>query len=75
VPPQQKTWLVEEIKDIPPLSGLPLEVVKRIVSFLDWPMSLSEAKEYRAELMAERKYFISKNNEEYFEREFSLCEH
>lgn len=75
VPPQQKTWLVEEIKDIPPLSGLPLEVVKRIVSFLDWPMSLSEAKEYRAELMAERKYFISKNNEEFFEREFSLCEH
>jgi len=75
VPPQQRTWLVDKLKDVPPLSGLPLEVVKRIVSFLDWPMSLSEAKEYRAELMAERKYFISKNNEEYFEREFSLCEH
>lgn len=38
-------------------------------------MSLEDAKKYRTDLMAERKYFVNTNNEELFERPFSLCEH
>ncbi|WP_343242098.1 DUF4246 domain-containing protein [Streptomyces sp. SID9727] len=38
-------------------------------------MTLEEAKTYRDELMRERKFFVDENNEQLFEREFSLCEH
>ncbi|TRV78284.1 DUF4246 domain-containing protein [Streptomyces sp. 130] len=38
-------------------------------------MTLEEAKGYREELMRERKFFVAENNEQLFEREFSLCEH
>ncbi|WP_084523593.1 DUF4246 domain-containing protein [Nocardia inohanensis] len=38
-------------------------------------MTLAQAKEFRAELMRERKFFIDEHNEELYEREFSLCEH
>lgn len=57
----------------------------RIVSTADIPpqqpwadtatMTLEEAKRYREELMRERKYFVDKNTEVVYEREFSLCEH
>ena len=35
----------------------------------------AEAEKVREELMAERKQFVTENNENLFEREFSLCEH
>lgn len=42
-------------------------------------MSLKEAKKYREKLMEERKYFINKNDDQFFnryvEREITLCEH
>ncbi|MFH8487551.1 DUF4246 domain-containing protein [Streptomyces longisporoflavus] len=38
-------------------------------------MTLEQAKEYREELMRERKFFIDEHNEQVYEREFSLCEH
>ncbi|MQY20454.1 hypothetical protein [Nocardia macrotermitis] len=38
-------------------------------------MTLAEAKEHRAQLMHERKFFVDTHNEEIYEREFSLCEH
>jgi len=38
-------------------------------------MPLEGAKELRGALMKERKYLAGKNNDEYFERLFSLCEH
>ncbi len=38
-------------------------------------MSLDDARAYRLELMKERKYFIKENTKEFYEREFSLCEH
>ncbi|KAG0044153.1 hypothetical protein BGZ83_010598 [Gryganskiella cystojenkinii] len=75
VPPQQMDWalsvgLLEEIK-----SRLPPELVKRVEDYLEWPMSLKEAKEHRLKLMEERKYFVKETNEEMFERLFSMCEH
>ncbi|WP_236242497.1 DUF4246 domain-containing protein [Streptomyces sp. CC228A] len=57
----------------------------RIVSTSDVPpqqpwsdtstMTLEQAKEYREQLMLERKFFVDEHNEELYEREFSLCEH
>ncbi|MFI7005071.1 DUF4246 domain-containing protein [Streptomyces sp. NPDC050145] len=38
-------------------------------------MTLEQAKEYREELMRERKFFVAEHNEQLYEREFSLCEH
>lgn len=52
----------------------------RIISTSDVPtqqntLSLEEAKEYREQLMFQRKYFVSVLNKEVYKREFSLCEH
>jgi hypothetical protein len=38
-------------------------------------MTLEQAKEFRRQLMEERKFFVNEQNEEIYEREFSLCEH
>ncbi|MFE7278047.1 DUF4246 domain-containing protein [Streptomyces sp. NPDC057623] len=38
-------------------------------------MTLEQAKEYREQLMQERKFFVNEHNEQLYEREFSLCEH
>jgi hypothetical protein len=38
-------------------------------------MTLEQAKEYREQLMHERKFFVDEHNEQLYEREFSLCEH
>ncbi|NNN29448.1 DUF4246 domain-containing protein [Streptomyces sp. S3(2020)] len=38
-------------------------------------MTLEQAKEYREQLMQERKFFVDEHNQELYEREFSLCEH
>ncbi|MEU2391348.1 DUF4246 domain-containing protein [Streptomyces sp. NPDC007369] len=38
-------------------------------------MTLEQAKEYREQLMQERKFFVAEHNDQLYEREFSLCEH
>ncbi|TXS38644.1 DUF4246 domain-containing protein [Streptomyces sp. OR43] len=58
---------------------------ERIVSTSDVPpqqpwaetstMTLEQAKGFREQLMRERKFFVDENNEQLYEREFSLCEH
>lgn len=73
VPPQQKSWFKESVDS----QGVtfPVALVHKIVDLMEWPMSLEEAKKHRDELMNERKVFLNKSNEEYFERPFYLCEH
>jgi hypothetical protein len=39
------------------------------------PMTLEQAKEFRSQLMQERKFFVDEHTEKIYEREFSLCEH
>ncbi len=58
---------------------------ERIVSTSDVPpqqpwsdtatMTLEQARDYREQLMRERKFFVDEHNEQLYEREFSLCEH
>ncbi|WP_181786009.1 DUF4246 domain-containing protein [Streptomyces phytophilus] len=38
-------------------------------------MTLEQARNYREQLMQERKFFVNEHNEQLYEREFSLCEH
>jgi hypothetical protein len=38
-------------------------------------MTLEQAREFRRQLMQERKFFVNEHNETVYEREFSLCEH
>ncbi|MFB7352952.1 DUF4246 domain-containing protein [Streptomyces gardneri] len=38
-------------------------------------MTLEQAKDYREQLMQERKFFVDEHNDQLYEREFSLCEH
>jgi hypothetical protein len=38
-------------------------------------MTLEQAKDFRRQLMQERKFFVDEQNEKIYEREFSLCEH
>ncbi|WP_327371483.1 DUF4246 domain-containing protein [Streptomyces sp. NBC_01217] len=38
-------------------------------------MTLEQAKNYREQLMQERKFFVDEHNDQLYEREFSLCEH
>ncbi|KAJ3036558.1 hypothetical protein HK097_003806 [Rhizophlyctis rosea] len=76
VPPQQREWVVEELVNRrgAPFRGLPDLVVERIVDYLGFP-TLEEAKKNRQGLMDERKYFVDEVRDQWFEREFSLCEH
>ncbi|CAF1051946.1 unnamed protein product [Adineta steineri] len=75
IPPQQSHWYCDIIRSIPVFNELPSLVVDKIMSYIDFPMTMDQAKQHREELMNERKYFISQNNELLFERPFSLCEH
>ena len=50
-------------------------IVDIILRYAVWPMRLNDAKQYRKELMDERKYFVDNNTQLVFERKFSLCEH
>ena len=72
VPPQQAAWHDAA-------SGLRSlftpEFNELLESKRDFPVGLAQAKALREELMHERKYMQEENKEEWFEREFSLCEH
>ncbi len=74
IPPQQSHWYLDLIRQIPRFDRLPLLVVDKIMSYVDFPMTINQAKQHREKLMDERKYFISQNNQLLFERPFSLCE-
>lgn len=76
VPPQQKSWWVEEADRDPTLvAKLPKEIRDIVFDWIDDPMSLEVAKEHRQRSMDERKYIRDNYNESCFAREFSLCEH
>ena len=77
VPPQQKSWWAERIRDNEKLSSLPIEVVDKVIDDVaEFPISLEEAKEIRLRLMEERKAFVGAvENEVQHANVFSFCEH
>ncbi|RPD77171.1 hypothetical protein L226DRAFT_459562 [Lentinus tigrinus ALCF2SS1-7] len=76
VPPQQEDWLEEEMKKIPAMGRLPVELVDMITSYAKQDvMSREEAEGHRAALMEERSNFVLEHNESIYEVKFNLCEH
>ncbi|KAF2802928.1 uncharacterized protein BDZ99DRAFT_468593 [Mytilinidion resinicola] len=76
VPPQQKDWWAELVRDETRVGDLPAELQNFIVDDVtDFPISMEEAKKVREELMEERRAFVDEVNEEYESEEFSFCEH
>ncbi|KAF2488955.1 hypothetical protein BU16DRAFT_520007 [Lophium mytilinum] len=76
VPPQQKDWWAELVRDETRVGDLPAELQNFIVDDVtDFPISIEEAKKIREELMEERRAFVDEVNEEYESEQFSFCEH
>ncbi|MCJ1445848.1 MAG: hypothetical protein MMC23_006353 [Stictis urceolatum] len=80
IPPQQRDWWYELVsRDAQnPISHLPAELRKNVQDTMDndaFPISLDKAKEYRLELMEERKAFVDAKEGEFQAQMFSLCEH
>lgn len=89
IPPQQYSWWAEEMfgsdysgtaaaKKMKALLGrLPQELKDKVLADLedDFPITMQEAKEYREELMEERKRFEISHKGSFESVEISLCEH
>lgn len=77
VPPQQKSWWAERIRNNEKLSSLPTEVVDHVINNVaEFLISLEEAKDIRLRLMEERKAFVGAvENQVQHTNVFSFCEH
>ena len=78
VPPQQADWWRSHLRLTRDLLArrLPLELQDMIMDNLDgFPIFMDEAKQFRLELMDERKAVSHSSNEQFEEGSFSLCEH
>lgn len=75
VPPQQRAYLPELLQSMYPFNAIVPDLLNVVLDYVDFPMSMAEAKQHREMLMQERKFFVTEVNEAAFERPFSLCEH
>lgn len=77
IPPQQRAWFEAELCRLPEVDRFPSPLRRIIFGYLDelHPMTLEQAKVFRTQLMAERKFLRDQLTEAVFERPFSLCEH
>ena len=57
IPPQRKDWWEQELWNQGALDRLPLELANEVVSEMEFPIDLAQAKKIREELMEERKGF------------------
>ena len=77
VPPQQQEWWAEQTYTASEkMQALPTEVFQNIVGSVgDCPYNMRKAKQYREELMEERRADAEELNEEFEDTKFSFCEH
>ena len=76
VPPQQRSWWAEKVRETGRLGEIPTEVVDSVIENVsDFPISLEEAKEIRLRLMDERKAFVKDVDQHLEETVFAFCEH
>ncbi|KAL5344631.1 hypothetical protein ACLOAV_010323 [Pseudogymnoascus australis] len=78
VPPQREDWSKERKQVVDKLLGerLPVELQDMVTKTMDaTPITMDEAKQYRLELMEERKAGTVEQNEKFEFGDFSLCEH
>ncbi len=72
---KQNTSTKGGLKQSPAIANLPVELLDEISEEVDFPLNVKEAKNFRTELMAERKAFRVKRQEFADSWTFSLCEH
>jgi hypothetical protein len=75
VPPQQSEWIKMEIekRQGTRFEDLPNELMQEILMKVDFGMTLDKAKQYRLELMAERKRYVKRSTDT-FERVIQFSE-
>ncbi|KAJ2654847.1 hypothetical protein IW148_006254 [Coemansia sp. RSA 1199] len=74
VPPQQREWWSETVMERGAMGRLPELVKEHIGKYVDFPISMAEAKELRLKLMNERSTGNAAS-ESLFNPHFYLCEH
>lgn len=77
VPPQQRDWWVNKIEEEGLLDKLPSEIAEQVYEQVDgFPLSMEQAKEVRAELIAERGAHNNEVEEVWREENnYCFCEH
>jgi hypothetical protein len=65
VPPQRQDWWEEEIRHIGPLGRLPQEIFEHVMSFVEYPLSWTDAVAVREKLMAERSEISDSFNKQW----------
>lgn len=78
VPPQQKDWWAKEINEQGLLNKLPSEIADLVYDEVEgFPLGLEQAKEVRAELMAERGAYgeCVADGSLFAEHGYCFCEH
>ncbi|KAL2682589.1 hypothetical protein Neosp_007041 [[Neocosmospora] mangrovei] len=75
VPPQQKHWWSEETIPGDRLGKLPPEVTEMVINNMGFPITLTDAKKIREELMAERSVIQEATEDEIRRNEWNFCEH
>jgi len=75
VPPQQRDWWVDRIAPSGRFGKLPPELTDAVVSGVDFPIGLQEAKALRTELMAERTRISREVDSQISQVQWNFCEH
>ena len=83
VPPQRLDWWEEEMSEYSGdvrgqnrLTELPTELKEQVFAKVEgFPLDFRKAKEYRDELMEERKEFVLGHQDDFTSSYISLCEH
>lgn len=76
VPPQREDWCQERENAVDQaLARLPPELQNIVNNDMATPITMDEAKQYRLELMEERKVAAVNQNQKFEIGDFSLCEH
>jgi Protein of unknown function (DUF4246) len=76
IPPQRQDWWSDKVYEGGGFGGLNEDLQERVVSMMDFPLSMDQALASRLELMEERTTFETGATTNFLQSvEFSLCEH
>ncbi|KAI1024202.1 hypothetical protein LB504_005574 [Fusarium proliferatum] len=74
VPPQQKYWWKDELRESEPLNCLPSEIMDMITEKVDFPYGIDEARQIREDLILERKV-VNSDSLRQRAQNWNFCEH
>ncbi|KAJ4114702.1 hypothetical protein NW760_001625 [Fusarium oxysporum] len=74
VPPQQKHWWKDKLREAEPLNSLPSEVRDAITQKVDYPYGIDEARRIREDLVSERKA-VNSDSLRRQAQSWNFCEH